>query len=98
MTTQNQKSTTFNDVLRDLVSGGGIRRKKWDKNLVLFYHFKNNEFIEFNMYIDHKNITKNIPLAMEDLLADDWEVLGGRFAVEDLADISELFKDKDIIK
>jgi hypothetical protein len=35
---------------------------------------------------------------MEDLLADDWEVLGGRFAVEDLADISELFKDKDIIK
>jgi hypothetical protein len=70
--------TTFDEVLGDLATGAGVRRKRWDKDSCLFYHYKAGDFIKINKYIEYKNITKTIPLTMEDLVADDWEVVEGR--------------------
>jgi hypothetical protein len=75
------KLTTFDDVLGDLAIGTGIRRKRWDTDTVLFYHYKTGDFIRINNYIESKTITRTIPLAIEDLVADDWEVVEGELIV-----------------
>jgi hypothetical protein len=75
------KLTTFDEVLGDLATGAGVRRRRWDNDSVLFYHYKNGDFVKINKYIEYKNITKTIPLTMEDLVADDWEVIEWQLVV-----------------
>ena len=75
------KLTTFDDVLGDLAIGTGIRRKRWDEDTVLFYHYKTANFVKINNYIESKTITRTIPLAIEDLVADDWVVAKGELIV-----------------
>jgi hypothetical protein len=74
--------TTFDEVLGDLATGAGIRRKRWDSDTVLFYNQPNNVFVRINKSIESKKITKTIPLELEDLVADDWEVVRGRLVAK----------------
>jgi hypothetical protein len=82
MTGVNKELITFDEVLGDLATGSGIRRKRWDSDTVLFYNQPNNDFVRINKSIESKKITKTIPLELEDLVADDWEVVRGRLVAK----------------
>ena len=69
--------TTLDDLIVDFAAGKPIRRKSWKSTVCVFYDYRTKEFgrLDDNEEFHEEILTEHVPFTMDDLIADDWEIV-----------------------